>query len=769
MNRLLLLSLLLPLALVSWLAPTPALCGEIRVLTYNIHHGEGRDSKFDLLRLAKLIKAQKPDLVALQEIDVKTTRADGVDQAAELGRLTEMHYSFCKFMDYAGGAYGQMVLSKHPILERENLELPDGYEPRRAAMIRVQLPQLESPVVFVGHHFYGTADQRLAQAAAVVKRFGQSDVPVLMAGDFNSRPNSPPMDLLRQAGWIDPASGDEGAETFPSNEPRRRIDYVLHQPQSSIQYVSSKVIDERVASDHRPVLTILKTPDPTSSTSRASEGVGGGNRPNILFVYTDDQSHRTVSCYPEAYDWVDTPNIDTLAARGVRFAHAYIGTWCMPSRATMLTGHHQYGVESMRMEGEYPASVYDPDKCPFWPKVLREHGYVTAQIGKWHTGVDGGFGRDWDHQIVWNRPKYPANAGHYYDDQIVEVDGEKKRISGYTTDWYTDRATDFIRGKNRAAGRPWYLWLCYGAVHGPFTPAKRHQLAYADAAVPEPADIYPDQETRAGKPAYVRERKRWIRNASGQAELESGVRQRTVVNRPLHGNTLQDWVRQYHQGVLALDEAVGRLCQVLKETGQEENTLIVFTSDQGMAWGQKGFQQKVAPYDANIRGPLIVSFPGRIPQGRVCPTPVGGTDLPPTFLAYAKVPLPWKMHGHDLTPLLNDPGRPWDHPALTVMTGQRYGSATKVVPVDPEVLYETVRVPWWVSLQKGRYKYIRTLVEGEVEELYDMDRDPAELVNLAFEPEHLDRLREYRAATLAELRRTGAGMADSLPGFSTPE
>jgi hypothetical protein len=95
-------------------------------------------------------------------------------------------------------------------------------------------------------------------------------------------------------------------------------------------------------------------------------------RPNILFIYTDDQSHRTVSCYPEAYEWAKTPNIDRLAKQGVRFAHAYIGTWCMPSRAALLTGHHPTGVESMRMEGQYPGSTYDPKKCPFWPPVPQE-------------------------------------------------------------------------------------------------------------------------------------------------------------------------------------------------------------------------------------------------------------------------------------------------------------------------------------------------------------------------------------------------------------
>lgn len=502
------------------------------------------------------------------------------------------------------------------------------------------------------------------------------------------------------------------------------------------------------------------------STSLA---VGAEKRPNILFIYTDDQSHRSVSCYDEAYPWVNTPNIDALAEQGVRFTHAYVGTWCMPSRATMLTGHHQFGVESMRMEGEYPGSVYDPEKCPFWPSIFRENGFTTAQIGKWHTGIDSGYGRDWDHQIVWSRPKYPENAGNYYDDQIIEIDGVKQRISGYTTDWYTDRAIDFIKGGNRKADAPWYLWLCFGAVHGPFTPAERHQDAYPDAIVPEPADIYPDAKSREGKPQYVKDRSRWIRNEDGDAELDSGVQQRTVKNAPIHGNTLQNWVRQYHQGVLAIDDSVGRLRKSLEDSGQLENTLIVFAADQGIAWGQKGFQQKIAPYDANIRGPLIMSFPGEIPAGEVCPTPVGGTDLPPTFFSFAKLPLPWKMHGHDLTPLLKDPERKWDHPVLTALTGQRYGSDTDTVPTDPEILYETAKVPWWVSLMEGRHKYIRTLVEGEVEELYNLENDPEELTNLALDPAHLKKLREMRADTITELKRTDAGLVNTLPEFSTPE
>lgn len=497
-------------------------------------------------------------------------------------------------------------------------------------------------------------------------------------------------------------------------------------------------------------------------SATASRAADPPKRPNILFIYTDDHSHRTVSCYPEAYPWVNTPHIDALAKRGVRFTHAYIGTWCMPSRATLLTGHHSYGVESMRMEGEYPGSEYDPAKCPFWPSVFRQNGYCTAQIGKWHTGTDTGFGRDWDYQVVWNRPRHTTNSGAYYYDQLIETNGgEAKLVAGYTTDNYTNWADEFIRGENRDAEKPWYLWLCYGAVHGPFTPADRHMNAYPDITVPTPADIFPP---RAGKPEWQQSIEYWVKGDKGEPVMKGGAFGGKTVEgaKGVHGNTLTDWVRQYHQGVLAIDEGVGKLMATLKETEQLDNTLVVFTSDQGFGWGQHGFCTKLAPYDATIRSPLIVSMPSVLPVDAVCESPVGGVDIVPTFFNFADLELPWKMHGRDLTPLLKDPSLVRKEPVLTTLTGRMYGSDTDVVPTDPENL-ELSGVPWWVSLVSGRLKYIRTLKEGEIEELYDLAHDPEELINLAIDEESSEKLAEMRAATIAELRRTDAGMADDLP------
>ncbi|MEO0447066.1 MAG: sulfatase-like hydrolase/transferase [Verrucomicrobiota bacterium] len=495
----------------------------------------------------------------------------------------------------------------------------------------------------------------------------------------------------------------------------------------------------------------------------------GSGAPNILFIYTDDQSTRTVSCYPEAFDWVRTPHIDTLAEGGVRFSHAYIGSWCMASRATLLTGHHQHGIESMRMEGIYPGSAYDPEKCPFWPRIFREQGYTTAHIGKWHTGVDDGFGRDWDFQIVWNRPRYVENSPNYYDDQLINKNGgAAEMIRGYSTDHYTDWAVDYVHGEGREAGKPWFLWLCYGAVHGPFTPAERHRETYAGVDVPIPSDVYPP---RPGKPAYIQTMEFWEPGKDGEP-VERKVRELGPVGmKDMPGRPLREWVRQYHQGVLAIDEGVGRLMEALTASGQDDNTLVVFTSDQGFAWGQHGFKSKVAPYRATVEAPLIIRPVGERPvaAGRVIESPVSGVDLPPTFFAQAGLALPWQMHGFDLSPLLEAEQGEWRHSAMLVHTAKRYGSATDVIPPkDDPNLYHGPGIPWYVMISKGDLKYVRTLIEGETEELYDMQVDPGELTNLAGMPDHQAALARMRSAAIEELKRTNAGFVDSMPPFTSP-
>ena len=486
--------------------------------------------------------------------------------------------------------------------------------------------------------------------------------------------------------------------------------------------------------------------------------------PNILLIYTDDQSYKTVGCYPEAYPLVRTPNIDALAKRGIRFTHCYLGSWCMPSRASLLTGRHPHGIESMRMEGEYPGSTYDPKQCPFWPAVFRQHGYQTAQIGKWHTGTDTGFGRDWDYQIVWNRPKHPDNAGNYYDKQILAINGveQAEPVTGYSTDNYTKWACDYIRGEHRAKDKPWYLWLCYGGGSRPDDASRaaqrgvqrrRHQAAGRHFSAPA------RQAELSGQDAVLARRpeRHSVTAKSGEAFGDESAK---------NAKTHQQWVQQVNECVLSIDEGVGQVMAALRESGQLENTLVVFTADQGFAMGEHGFRTKLAPYDANYRSPLIVSQPGTLPEGKVCQQSVGAPDLVMTFFARAGLELPWKMHGRDLSPLLTNPeAAAWPHPLIYEHMGHHYGSDTaKVLKDEPEHAVHT-NVPWYVAVRKGNYKYVRYLTPGEIEELYDLAADPEELTNLVGRPDEAKRLAELREDLLAELRRTDAPFLDLLPAL----
>lgn len=512
------------------------------------------------------------------------------------------------------------------------------------------------------------------------------------------------------------------------------------------------------ASLRRPLL-IIATLLGISAPGTAAEPPAG-KRPNILFIYADDQSYKTLGCYGAGPAWIKTPHIDRLAARGVRFERSYLGAWCMPSRASLLTGRLQHAVMSMTMAGEYPGSRYDPAQSPFVPAQFRLQGYHTAQIGKWHTGADTGYGRDWDYQIVWNRPGHPANAGNYYTDQLLTFNGQDRLTKGYSTDNYTNWAIEYVNGQHRDPNKPWYLWLCYGAIHGPTTPADRHKGTLAGTPARVPADIvgpWPD------KPAYLEQTKAWMIGRNGQVAMAKKARKAGNFDTSEAGKSFDAWIQQVNECMAAVDEGVGRVLAALEASGQLENTLVVYSADQGYGLGEHGFNQKVAPYDATVASPLIISWPGRIPQGKVSKHPVNAPDLVDLFCRTAGVTVPWKTHGRDIRPLLANPERTdWQSPLLMTHTARNYGAETDEIPTD-ERLTAAGGVPWYALLRDGQYKYIRTLVAGEMEELYDLAADPEELTNLATRPEHAARLRDLRAKAIAELRRTDAKFVERMP------
>jgi endonuclease/exonuclease/phosphatase family metal-dependent hydrolase len=228
------------------------------VMTYNIHHAEGTDGVLDLERIARIIREQKPDLVALQEVDDSAARSGRVAQSAELGRLTGMYAVFGKAMDFQGGAYGQAILSRWKIKDHQVHQLPQrvGREPRILLVTAIEAPM--GVITFASVHLDHEIEEiRLQQAAAVNHRFAAGDTPSLkiLAGDFNAGPDSGTMKAFA-GDWLD--SAENAGFTIPAGNPRRRIDYILATPKSAWRAVRSEVLNEPVASDHRPVVAQIE-------------------------------------------------------------------------------------------------------------------------------------------------------------------------------------------------------------------------------------------------------------------------------------------------------------------------------------------------------------------------------------------------------------------------------------------------------------------------------------------------------------------------------
>ena len=231
----------------------------LRVLTYNIHHGEGTDKKLDLERIARVIKSTDPDLVALQEVDRQTRRTLDADQAAKLGELTGMHAYFAKAMEYQGGGYGEAILTKQKPEANRTFPLPadKGFEPRAMGEARVKIG--DSTVVFYATHLDHTRDpkQRLMQIKEIQRVSAEEKEPlVILAGDLNAQPGSTEIETLLKS-WKD-ATGRPELKTFPAEKPRIKIDYVMYRPTERIKVIEAQVIDEKVASDHAPVLVVLE-------------------------------------------------------------------------------------------------------------------------------------------------------------------------------------------------------------------------------------------------------------------------------------------------------------------------------------------------------------------------------------------------------------------------------------------------------------------------------------------------------------------------------
>ncbi len=479
--------------------------------------------------------------------------------------------------------------------------------------------------------------------------------------------------------------------------------------------------------------------------------------PNILLIYTDDHSAAAVSCYGSRIN--STPNIDRIAREGLRFDNAFCtNAICAPCRAVVLTGVHSH-VNGLMDNGD----VFDGSQ-PTFPQLLQGAGYQTALIGKWHLKTDPtGF----DHWAVL------PGQGDYYNPDFITPEG-KTRDEGYVTDLVTDRSISWLEDE-WDRDQPFLLMAQHKAPHRSWMPGPDHLDLYADVEMPEPETLFDDYDTR-GSSAHEQEMEidrhmylhydlkieptdeelaelqgpdRWIngmRERLTPAQLaawDAAFRPRNAAFRAagLEGRDLVRWkyqryIKNYLRCIASVDDNIGRLLDWLDEEGLAENTIVIYTSDQGFFLGEHGWYDKRFMYEPSLKVPMVVRWPGRVEPGSTEKALVQNLDLAQTFLDVAGVEAPDRMQGRSLLPHLDG------EEAAGWRDSIYYEYFEKGIHnVQP---HQGVRTDRW------KLMYFPGSDEWE---LYDLETDPNEVRNLASDPMHagqldrmkseLDRLRAF--------------------------
>jgi len=341
-------------------------------------------------------------------------------------------------------------------------------------------------------------------------------------------------------------------------------------------------------------------------------GCGGNQnqRPNIIVIITDDHRHDFLgSLNPQ---FLQTPNLDRLAAEGIRFSNAFVTTsLCSPSRATYLTGvyahlHQVVANEDMDLL----------DQTPTIAQRLQKEGYETAFIGKWHMARRSSPRPGFDHWVSFH------GQGHYFTNTL-NVDGNWEMCRNYITDELTDRALDYLK---RPKEKPFLMFLSHKAVHEPFDPAERDTTRFNGVPLP-------DFDTPTGD---IRNKPPWDKSRRSSKGLQR--------------------IKRYRQTLAAVDDNLGRLLAALEEQGILDDTAIIYAGDNGYLLGEHGgLWDKRSAFEPSIRVPLIMRYPAGVKAGSVDNSLVLNLDLAPTLLELAGAPPAPDIQGHSW--LGDGPGR----------------------------------------------------------------------------------------------------------------
>ena len=457
-------------------------------------------------------------------------------------------------------------------------------------------------------------------------------------------------------------------------------------------------------------------------------------RPNIVYIMSDDHAAHAMSCYHSRIN--ETPNLDRIANGGMRFDNCFCtNSICTPSRATILAGtyNHVNGVTTL-------ASRMD-NRLQTFPKLLQAQGYQTAMIGKWHLGQGPAHwptGFDY-----WN---VLPGQGLYHNPEMVEM-GIKKVTPGYVTDIITDHSLQWLQ--QRDTSQPFCLLCHHKAPHRRWEPDAKHATMYDDIDIPEPETFADDYSNRARAAADT---KMTILHDLDEQDLKAPI-PTDLSDEELKSWKYQRYIKDYLRCVASVDDNVGRLLDYLDREGLSDNTIVIYTSDQGFFLGDHGWYDKRFMYEESLRMPFVIRYPEGVNPESVNRDIILNVDFAPTFLDYAGVDVPDQFQGRSFRPLLN---------------GQ--------LPSDWQT---SMYYRYWMhlshhhvyahyGLRTRRHKLIYYYADalgqpGAIDEpkapeweLFDLDQDPFELNNVYNDPAYADTARELKD----ELHRRQADVGD---------
>jgi arylsulfatase A-like enzyme len=473
-------------------------------------------------------------------------------------------------------------------------------------------------------------------------------------------------------------------------------------------------------------------------------------RPNIIFIMSDDHAYQAISAYDDKL--IQTPNIDRIAEEGMLFTNACVtNSICAPSRATILTGKHTH--INGKIDNNFP---FDTTNVTF-PQLLHNAGYQTAMFGKLHFG---------NNPKGFDEFKILPGQGDYYNPEFITNKGDTS-VQGYVTDIITDLTIDWLDHR-RKDDQPFFLMYLHKAPHREWYPAPRHYREFTKKTFPEPVTLFDDYEGRGtaakeaemnllkhmtvsadnkiypelAKDLEIQEMSEWgfrvfkskySRFTDAQKQSWDAVygpinKEFAAIYPNMNDSAFMRWkyqryMQDYLGCIAAVDENVGRLLNHLKENGLDENTIVVYTSDQGFYLGEHGWFDKRFIYNESFKTPLLIKWPGKVAPGSTSDEMVQNLDFAQTLLEAAGVESPSDMQGESLMPLLTGDTAAWTRDAVYYQYYEYPG-------------FHMVKRHYGIVTRE--YKLVHFYYDIDEWELYDRKKDPLELNSVYDDPAYAD-------------------------------